>query len=385
MATVYTPTDREGVRSYAAKGGVRYEAQWRDNAGRIKTKGGFRLKNDAANYRKSMMGAAVDGRPTEVSKTTMAEWWETYAAGKTWKANTRQTNECNAAHVLAAMGHVRVVDVRPSHVRAMVKALADDGKSVEVQNKARTLVSSLCLAAINDRMAGMGPNPCNGVKQTKPTRKIPRALTVEQVTKLTALLPSWCHLHVETLAYAGLRPEELAGLRREDMTVTDDGRVIAHVWRVTTETSGVLEDDDKTKTHAERDVDFSGLSAEALDKLRDRLKHMTPKARVFTGPLGGTFRRTKLGTAMREAVRAYNALPAEERDVELPTIKNVTPYDLRHTCATILARSGVSQTTAAKFMGHDPAIFAKTYAEVFASDLTVAADAIAAARKAVGQ
>ena len=60
-----------------------------------------------------------------------------------------------------------------------------------------------------------------------------------------------------------------------------------------------------------------------------------------------------------------------------------TPYVLRHTAASLLAQSGVPVTAAAASLGHDPAIFLRTYAHLYPGDLAAVADAMDAARSAV--
>ena len=59
---------------------------------------------------------------------------------------------------------------------------------------------------------------------------------------------------------------------------------------------------------------------------------------------------------------------------------SVTPYVLRHTAASLMAQQGVPVSTAAASLGHDPAIFLRTYAHLYPGDLRSAADAMDAAR-----
>jgi len=57
-----------------------------------------------------------------------------------------------------------------------------------------------------------------------------------------------------------------------------------------------------------------------------------------------------------------------------------TPYVLRHTAASLLARQGVPVTVAATSLGHDPAIFLRTYAHLYPGDLKAVANAMDRAR-----
>ncbi len=59
---------------------------------------------------------------------------------------------------------------------------------------------------------------------------------------------------------------------------------------------------------------------------------------------------------------------------------NVTPYVVRHTAASLMAQQGVPVSTAAASLGHDPAVYLRTYAHLYPGDLRSAADAMDAAR-----
>ncbi len=58
----------------------------------------------------------------------------------------------------------------------------------------------------------------------------------------------------------------------------------------------------------------------------------------------------------------------------------VTPYVLRHTAASLMAQQGVPVSTAAAALGHDPAIYLRTYAHPYPGDLRSAGDAMDAVR-----
>jgi len=61
---------------------------------------------------------------------------------------------------------------------------------------------------------------------------------------------------------------------------------------------------------------------------------------------------------------------------------SATPYVLRHTAASLMAQQGVPVSTAAAALGHDPAIYLRTYAHLYPGDLRSAADAMDAVRLA---
>jgi len=63
----------------------------------------------------------------------------------------------------------------------------------------------------------------------------------------------------------------------------------------------------------------------------------------------------------------------------------VTPYTLRHTCASLLSQRGVPVNAAAVLLGHDPSMYLRTYAHLYPDDLAAAArvlDDVGADRRA---
>lgn len=67
--------------------------------------------------------------------------------------------------------------------------------------------------------------------------------------------------------------------------------------------------------------------------------------------------------------RAFR-VASEKLDVE------IRPYDLRHTCATLMLRSGVPLGEAARRLGHSPTMLLNTYAGIMKDDETIANELI---------
>lgn len=94
---------------------------------------------------------------------------------------------------------------------------------------------------------------------------------------------------------------------------------------------------------------------------------------LFTTPTGTPLRGSNFRNGpLRKAVLASG--------VTTP----VTPYTFRHTAASLLAKASVPASTAAAMLGHDPAVFLRTYAHLYPEDLRVAADALERIRTGVG-
>jgi integrase len=207
-------------------------------------------------------------------------------------------------------------------------------------------------------------NPLQGIRVPTGTSRTRNALSVEKVEALAETVDPWWRPYVLVLAYCGLRPGEAAALRRRHLD--DLGRLT--VERGMTEHRGHLLERD-TKTHRVRVVQ---VPSSVLVELRDHLTaHVEddPLALIFTTPSRTPVRISN----WRHKVRQPTA-----DELELP--KWATPYVLRHTAASLMAQRGVPVSAAAAALGHDPAIFLRTYAHLYPEDLRAVADAMDRAR-----
>jgi integrase len=119
------------------------------------------------------------------------------------------------------------------------------------------------------------------------------------------------------------------------------------------------------------------VPASVLRELRD---HMA--ANVASDQDAPIF-STPTGTRVRLSNWRHKVWQPAIKESGLPS--NVTPYVLRHTAASLMAQQGVPVSTAAASLGHDPAIYLRTYAHLYPGDLRSAADAMDAARSAAVQ
>ncbi|MDQ6911171.1 MAG: site-specific integrase [Actinomycetota bacterium] len=208
-------------------------------------------------------------------------------------------------------------------------------------------------------------NPLAGVKLTrKGPSRARQALTVGQVEALANAAGDYRVL-VLVLAYGGLRPNEAFALRRRHRD--DFGQLVVEEGLV--EVRGRLVTTDG-KTHSARVVPLPRSVADEFAVHLDR-RPQDAEAFVFvtsTGcPIGLRNFRRRLDSAATAA-----AMP-----------EWFTPYMLRHTCASLMASQGVPITTAAAIMGHDPAMFLRTYAHLYPGDMRGAAAVLDKARAAV--
>jgi len=212
----------------------------------------------------------------------------------------------------------------------------------------------------------IGANPMAGFRIAKGTSKIRQALTAEQVELVADAVGQWWRPFVLVLAYCGLRPGEAIALRRRHLD--DFGRLT--IEGAVTEHRGRLVEGD-TKTHRSRLVQ---VPESVLQELKVHLReHVAdrPDAPIFSAPDGSMVRLSNWRHRIWQPAIEQAGLPP-----------GATPYVLRHTAASLMAQQGVPVSTAAAALGHDPAIYLRTYAHLYPGDLHSAADAMDAVRTA---
>lgn len=161
---------------------------------------------------------------------------------------------------------------------------------------------------------------------------------------------------VLVLAYCGLRWGEAVALRVADVQFLRR-RLSVHENAVQVGSRHAV---GPTKGREARSVPvpefvLQELSAQCAGKTGDGL--------VFPGRDGGYLQRPKSSTGWFCAA------------VKRAGVQDITPHDLRHTCASLAVSAGVNVLALARMLGHkDPSVTLRVYADLFDTDL----DAVAA-------
>jgi integrase len=166
--------------------------------------------------------------------------------------------------------------------------------------------------------------------------------------------------HAWHLSLHGLRRGEVLGLLWEDVDLPNStvtvrrSRVVAGSTVVET----------TPKNGKQRLVPLGALATQSLRAARalqasEKLgagPGYFDEGLVVADPLGRGIRPETYSSKFRQIISALS----------LPPIRL---HDLRHTTASILASNGVTQYVAAGLLGHDPAVFAKTYAHLYPAEI----------------
>jgi site-specific recombinase XerC len=236
------------------------------------------------------------------------------------------------------LGHVPVIDVKTSAVRAWVAQMAAEGVGVASIENGYGLLRQLLGAAVEDRC--IPRNPCEGVKLPMRQHSDRGYLSHSQVAALATAVDRDPEV-VRFLAYTGLRWGEMAALRVQDFELL---RRRVNVSRSVTESGGLVWS--TPKSWERRPVPFPAALADELAAL------MVGKGRdelVFNDQRGGVLRNSNWRSRVfGPAVLAVQATVAAERAKELattgapatPEFPTITPHDLRHTAASLAISAG---------------------------------------------
>lgn len=339
-------------------GEVRWTVRWRpDGVGGPRRRRTFDNETDALEFevrmrRQRQLGAYAPAEPSRRRLGDyLVEWWDAVEI----RPNTRRVwKSLLNTWIAPYLGSVRLSDLGPERVRQWRRQIRAAGCSQIQANRAQTVLSAALGVAIADRLLP-GPNPCREVRKPEEEPRRPRALSPEEVERLRLAMPTpHDALLVAVLCYAGPRPAEALAIGWRD---------IGHVLTI-----------DAHKTYRRRTV-------EIVDELREDLEALRP--RVLRGDeLVFANRRGRPWNLNNWRARVW--APAVERAGIAPA----TPYDGRHTFASLLIHEGRSMPYVAAALGSSQAIIQKHYSHLFDdARLAVAepmAKAIAEARAAVG-
>jgi integrase len=234
---------------------------------------------------------------------------------------------------------VRLADLGPGRVRDWRAAILADGASAHTANAAKSILSSILGAAVSD--GRLPANPVLGIRDLPHAVSRPTALTPLQIERIRAAMPSDRDVvMVGLMAYAGLRPGEVAAL-----TWGSIGR------RLTVDRAYSHGELKGTKTHQRRSVAIPPPLADDLARHREQVEgdpaHLVAPA---LGRPGWRSRNPDLATAYLHPGNWRNRSWAPA--CEAAGVR-ATPYDLRHSYASLLFHEGQGIREVMLAMGHD--------------------------------
>jgi integrase len=336
-------------------GKTTYRVRYRDPAGRQRSKV-FTRKTNAEDWLHANETAKQDRRWVDpaAGRERFGEWAERwYATTAALRPTTRRDYRVLLDNqVLPAFAGARLADLDALAVREWLAGLVGGGLSAKRARKAHQVLAQVLDAAVDG--GKLARNVAAGVKLPKVQRREMHFLDAVQVEALADAIDRRYSTLIRFAAYSGLRPCELAALRVGRLDLL---RGAVRVTEAAPEVAGRLEWGG-VKTHEARTVRLPRSIAEELGAyLAGRPRG--PEDLVFTAPLGGPLRQSKLVPGYFKPAARAAGLPARLRF-----------YDLRHTCASLLIREGASVKAVQAQLGHATAsITLDTYGHLFPDEL----------------
>jgi integrase len=290
--------------------------------------------------------------------------------------------------ILPALGSMRVKDVQPSDVAALLSQIRlDTPKGIEA-NRARAVLSKMFSMGALWGFCPAGVNPARGQARAPETKKA-RHLSDRELIALGAALrhldptpegedrpegalpPEDIHALAALRLYllTGMRKSELIGDRKRDKkTRAIIEKVPALPWAaVDLDAARIRLDHHKTSKEAGgRIVPLSGPACELLKGLPEMLGN--PYVIPGIDPGQSLVGLQKIWGRVRDAV------PKLEEKAKVPkkarvNISDVTIHDLRRSFASLAARMGLGEPIVAALLGHSAGSVTAGYARIGADPL----------------
>lgn len=223
------------------------------------------------------------------------------------------------------------------------------GTSTSSLEKQWKLINACCKWGVACKK--LQTNPFDGLKNLIPvtknsgTKEEINPFTIEERDRIIDAFKFSKHYSyyaylVEFLFITGCRPEEALALQWKHIK----GKKITFCQKLTA--SGEIEAG--TKTQENRSITMNDRIKATVDSIK--LENCSSEDFVFSAKKGGLIDWHNF------ANRAWKAILES-----LPDIEYRNPYQMRHTCITLMVKSGVDSTIIARWVGNSPNMIARRY------------------------
>lgn len=351
------------IKPYESKSGRLWRVQYRDPAGKSRTKQGFKRKSDAQawadkNAADIHIGDWLDPNAGKITVSELGEVWKQNLGHL--KPKTRHDALANhRLHVEPEWGGRRVSSIKPSEVQTWVSNMEG---SASLVRQSHAVLAQILDIAVRDK--AIRENPARGVKLPRKQSAEKIYLTAEQLGQLANACTRNSDI-VWVLGTVGLRWGELAALRVRDVNVLKS-RLSIERNAVTVGTEVVI---GTPKTHERREVT---VPRSVMQMIEARMVGKGPDDLLWPRRDGSPMRPPSHGdwyyTALQRCMFPID--PETKEPVEVAQFPRVTPHGLRHVAAGLMVSSGANVLVVCRQLGHaDPSMTLKIYAALFDEDL----------------
>ncbi len=319
---------------------------WEDGRRRRKFVYG-RTRREAANKLREVQRRVAAGLPVSSDRLTVAGWltmWLAHHLSRDLSPNTvEQYRSMVEKHLVPAFGRVRLKALTPADVEAMLGRKAESGLSSSTCMRIRSVLQ---MALHRAQVEGhVHRNVAELARRPRVTREEPKSLTVDEAQRLLAAVEGTSlEAALTVMLLHGLRPGEAMGLTWDD--VDFDGRVVRVRRSLKREPAGLRLGNVKT-AKSERPLAMPRPVLRALRRRKVQQAEELLRAGVGAPPDNLVF-TTTAGTPIDPS----NLRRALARATKTAGLGHWTPYELRHSCTSLLSAAGVPLEQIADILGH---------------------------------
>lgn len=291
-----------------------------------------------------------------VKRQTVAEW------GKEWLEIKRDSISYRTyqnyelywkKHIKPALGKKQLDQVKPIDIEKLLADTAHLSKSA--RHHIYITINQIMKSAVQNELCRK--NPCEAINVTaeEPLKSV-QVFSLDEILTIIKNLDKPFGAAIALMLYAGLRSEEVMGLRWGDI---DQKEQIITVRRVVTRIAkGEYAPVERTKNGKVRYVPYG-------DELAAQLKH-APKTSIYVVPAvrGGYMTP---GSFRRQYDNFFADLP----------VRKLSAHKLRHTYATYLIKGGAELRAVQTILGHQSVSVTEMYTHVNVDDQRRAASKLA--------
>ena len=335
-------------------GETRYKVYWRDPAGCLREKW-FERKADADRFAHGVetdksRGCYIDARAGRIK---VADWAEVWLATKVAKKPKTLAGyrELLGSVVLPRFGKVALNGIRPSDVKKWLAELGERGLSASRVRQAFFVLSGLLTSAVDDDLIARNPASAAVTLLPPPPPKRDIFLTGEQIDRLAAAAGGAWSVLIYTMAYAGLRWGEAAGLRRSGCGLLHRR---LHVVEAISEVDGRIHFVEPKSVTSARWVRIPAFLAEMLGEHLATRADQPGDPLVFAAPDGGPLRYSNFRSRVWKPAVAAAGLP-----------ESLSIHHLRHSAAALMIREGAHIELVRDQLGHSSIGVTQRYAHLY--------------------
>jgi len=282
-------------------------------------------------------GSDEDSRRLTVS-AWLTRWLE--LIGPTVEPNTfRPYGTHVRLHLDPILGSIKLAKLKRADITNLYPALDRKGVSAAMQRKIGTTLTIALNKAVDLDL--IPSNPAVKVRKPKAKKEEMKVLDPGQVSLLlTAAEPDRLYAFYPVALDSGARPGELFALLWSDV---DFERGFISITKSLEDIGGNLRVKAAKTEKSRRRIDLSRHTLEVLAEHRKRMLaegHYAPDRPVFCSTTGGYLRKAGFYRGSFKPLLKRGGLPV------------IRPYDLRHTCATLLLLANESPKVVAERLGH---------------------------------